>query len=456
LFLQAWDERRNLTRRIVGVQSEVRGRLDLRIERFGKRLGVLALADLDQPRHQNLPLRAARQGFRDVFRRFLQRNYPEYKIAELSTEANLEQSLSPVYPRALLRQGASAWAAIAAPADGLQVDGVLSFGLIWLDYLRRREPDLAIRGLVLYLPAAHAKTTCLRLRYLNTEVAQYQAFVYSEDDLESPIDLDDYGNLDTHLEPCRRRLRSGIDGTIQRLCTIPGVERLDRGDGELSLRVHGLEFARTAGDRLLIGIDTKRETRASNGTDAERIAIELARLRNPYAVDRWNPLYQRSRELWLESQVRAELSEIDATLLPERVYGQVPAFAATDRGILDLLAVDTESRLVILELKASEDIHLPLQALDYWMRVHWHLDRGDFQRNGYFPGIELRRDPPRILMISPALEVHPTNERILRYFSSSIDVEHIGVCIEWQKKLKVMFRVKRQCPSISFRASGTH
>jgi hypothetical protein len=446
LSLHAWDDRRNLMRRVVGIESASRGRLDLRIERFAKRAGTLALADLAQPRNQSLPLRAARREFRDVFRRFLRRQFAGYKIADLSTEANLEETLSPVYPRALLRDGAGAWAAIAAHNDAGQADGVLSFGLIWLDYLRRREPNLTVRGIILYLPAESAKTTCLRLRHLNTGVAEYSAFLYSEDGRECAADLRDFGNLDTRLDPCRRRLSSAIDQTVERLREIAGVESIERSDGELSLRVRGMEFARTSGGTLLAGLETKREVGASNVGEVKRLAQELARLRAPDAADRWNPLYLRNRELWLESQVRAEMSEVDATLVTERVYGQVPAFAASERGVIDLLGVDRSGRLAVIELKAAEDIHLPMQSLDYWMRVQWHSERGEFTSKGYFPGIEVRRDPPRILMISPSLEVHPTNERLLRYYSPSIDVEHVGVGIEWQKKLKVMFRVRCPCP----------
>ena len=51
------------------------------------------------------------------------------------------------------------------------------------------------------------------------------------------------------------------------------------------------------------------------------------------------------------------------------VYNQVPALSTGDRGMLDLLTLDRNARLVVLELKADEDLHLPLQALDYWMRV---------------------------------------------------------------------------------------
>jgi hypothetical protein len=169
-------------------------------------------------------------------------------------------------------------------------------------------------------------------------------------------------------------------------------------------------------------------------------AVELARLRSPDATDRRDPLYLRNPEAWLESQVRAHIQEIDASLLAAPIYGQVPAFAAADRGVLDLLAIDTSGRLAVIELKASADVHLPLQALDYWIRVMWHVEHQEFQANGYFPGRELRTEPPRLLLVSPALDFHSSNERVLRYLSPHIPVERLGVGLEWRKELKVMYR----------------
>jgi hypothetical protein len=94
----------------------------------------------------------------------------------------------------------------------------------------------------------------------------------------------------------------------------------------------------------------------------------------------------------------------------------------------------------VLELKASQDVHLPLQALDYWMRVKWHLDRGEFSAHGYFPECRLRTEPPRVLLVSPALDFHPSNERVLRFLSPAIPIERVGVGLDWRKELKVMFR----------------
>jgi hypothetical protein len=213
--------------------------------------------------------------------------------------------------------------------------------------------------------------------------------------------------------------------------------------------VRGLEFARAAGDELRFGLEHKHAaTCEAHVEEIERLAFGLARMRQAGAVDRLNPLYSRHPEAWLESQVRAFPESIDATLLPRPIYGQVPQFAAGDRGVIDLLAVDREGRLAVIEVKATQDIHLPLQALDYWMRVKWHLDRGEFTGRGYFPGIELRGDAPQLLLVAPALEYHPSNEVVLRYFSPQVQVERAGVGLEWKRDLRVMFRVSSaSCPA---------
>ena len=219
-----------------------------------------------------------------------------------------------------------------------------------------------------------------------------------------------------------------------------GVERIDRNDGATSLRVRGLEFARATDHELLFGLETRRMAGASNLAEVEQLGAEIARMRSPDAANRDNPLYSKNPEGWLESAVRANLEEIDASLLPAPVYGQVPAFTAGDRDVIDLLAADRDGRLAVVELKAQEDIHLPLQALDYWMRVRRHAARSEFGPAGYFPGIHLRDTPPRLILVAPALDFHPSNELVLRYLSSDIQVQRIGVGLEWRKRLKVMFR----------------
>ena len=206
--------------------------------------------------------------------------------------------------------------------------------------------------------------------------------------------------------------------------------------------MNGLEFARAFGDNLLFGLDHKHAAGSeAHLREIERLARGLAAMRCPDAVDRHNPLYTRHPEAWLEARIRGDIDSVDAALRPTPIYSQVPQFAAGERGIMDLLAVDRDGRLAVIEIKADQDIHLPLQALDYWMRVKWHLDRGEFAGRGYFPGVGLRAEPPRLLLVAPALDWHPSNEALLRYFAPAVPVERLGIGIEWKRDLKVMFRL---------------
>ncbi|HSW49174.1 MAG TPA: hypothetical protein VLH09_03320, partial [Bryobacteraceae bacterium] len=244
-------------------------------------------------------------------------------------------------------------------------------------------------------------------------------------------------------EPFRdaaRNLAAPILQWIERLALVPHVEQVARPGGAVSLRVRGLEFARAEGNQLRFGVTESILAGETDLVRIERLARELARLRSPEAPDRENPLYRTHAECWLESQLRRHLEDLEPSLLPSPVYGQVPAFAAGERGVLDLLAVERTGRLTVLEVKASQDLHLPLQALDYWLRVKWHLEREEFRSRGYFPGIELKQEAPRLLLIAPSLEFHPTTETILRYFSPAVPAERVGLGVEWRRGLKVAFR----------------
>ncbi|MGB9459233.1 MAG: hypothetical protein WCB12_24530 [Bryobacteraceae bacterium] len=439
LTLQAWDRTRNLTRRVTGVGEASAGRLEMAVERFARREGRMYLLDLARRSGAEMGRRSGRLVFRERFRLFLRRQFPEWTLAELSTEPNLEHSLSPAFPRAFLRHGQHAWAAIACPPEG-DAAGVVSFGLIWLAYLRRRERRVTVEGLALYLPQGHEGAAALRLLCLDPTAARFELFRYSGEDFVAPVDPRDHGNLDTRLEPFRRPA-PGAAARWQGIAALPGVEQVVKSGGRVGLRVRGLEFAELDGEDLSFGLGQRHPAGEHDVAAIERVAEELERVRSPQSADRDHPLYRQYPEAWLESQARAHIQILDATLRPEPVYGQVPAFAGGERGILDLLAVNHAGRLAVVELKASADLHLPLQALDYWIRVKWHLDRREFGPAGYFPGVELDPSPPRLLLVAPSLEFHPATETILEFFSPAIDVERVGIGVEWRKGLQVMFRL---------------
>ena len=108
--------------------------------------------------------------------------------------------------------------------------------------------------------------------------------------------------------------------------------------------------------------------------------------------------------------------------------------------MLDLLTVTRSGRLAVLELKADDSLHLPLQALDYWSRVRQLQGEHAFQKHGYFPGITLSDEPPLLYLVAPALRIHPSSDVVLRHLSSEVQWEVIGLNEDWRKRRKVILR----------------
>jgi hypothetical protein len=179
-------------------------------------------------------------------------------------------------------------------------------------------------------------------------------------------------------------------------------------------------------------------------------------------------LFRLQPERWLEARLRDGIAELLPGLRQDLLYSQVPALSGGDRGMLDLLTLDRNGRLAVIEVKANEDLHLPLQALDYWIRVRaLNDDRipaagnaggralSAFERQGYFAGAEVSPLAPRLLLAGPALRIHPANEPVLKYFSPQVEWELIAVSEHWRRELKVVFR-KRPPAVGQTLAGGSH
>jgi hypothetical protein len=139
-----------------------------------------------------------------------------------------------------------------------------------------------------------------------------------------------------------------------------------------------------------------------NEVELKQLVINLQNFRNPLGSETRHPLYRAKSGRWLQSIVQQDVTRVDVSLLPEQVCEQVFAQTAGQHGILDLLGITRAGRLAILELKATEDLDLPLQAADYWSRIRRHQQAGDLACYGYFPGVQLQPAPPLVYLIAPA------------------------------------------------------
>jgi len=297
------------------------------------------------------------------------------------------------------------------------------------------------------------------MAHLDRAAAKFQLFELDErEDSLAELDAADRGNLATRLVHCwdetaaRRRFAASID-RITSLC--PEAEIAVLSSAEIAFRLHGLEFARArlAADGFRNQQEIVFGAGAAQSTLAEDNAAEFATLLNRLrevrqgAGPRDHPCWRMLPERWLESLVIKNVTTLDERLAPSPVYSQVPAFSAADRAMIDVLAATREHRPAVLELKTEEDIHLPLQGLDYWARVHWHHARGEFTRFGYFPGLELAPASPLLILVAPAFHIHPATDALLRFLPPEIDWTLAAIDERWREQLRVLFRKRSRKPA---------
>ena len=314
-----------------------------------------------------------------------------------------------------------------------------------MDGVRCHRAKKVITGLKIFVPDKRAATTLHRLAWMDSRSAQWE--VYETGDDVRRCDPADVGNLRTSLAPAEGPIlhSPSVERWIELIEALsPVIDRRGGSDGFRFWSVRGFPFARETTRGVVFGIG-RAETPLEEQTFAqlERLVSKLLRWRCPESPDPQHPFYRMWPERWLQSLLLRQIARLGYELIPGAVYEQVPAVSGTERGVMDLLTLNSQGRLVVVELKASEDIHLPLQALDYWVRVHWHQQRSEFDRHRYFAGRVLSPEPPLLLLVSPALQFHSACETVLRYFAPAIEAVRIGLAESWREELQVVFRSAR-------------
>jgi hypothetical protein len=477
--LQLWSEERNIVRRVSAAieRGALRDRmLRLTVQRFGQtRPGSLEIL-ADRDRRTPSTREATRVRYLKALERVMLRGggsgdaWGEWKAEGFRTAMDLEKSFGPAYARGSLVHGNQAWAVIAVNAEETQatVDGILTLGVLWLAHCRENAGGRRLyRGLRLIVPRGMATLTASRLPWMNADAAQWELWEFDEktEELEQK-DTADHGNLATRLvhapnEAAARERFAEAAARVMALVPEPMravVEQRVRSGAEMAFLLHGLEFARVrmgyAGQsfnrvqEITFGAGANETPLTDENAGELRELVERLFERREAGGDKRDALYRMQPERWLESELRRDVSLIDARLDRAHVYTQVPAFAASDRGMLDVLSVDRDGRLAVIELKADEDLHLALQGLDYWVRVRWHHRQnpdaasglGEFQIHGYFGGVRLAEGDPRLYLVAPALRVHPATDVVLRYLSPRVDWVLVALDERWRRQIKVVWR----------------
>jgi len=459
-LLHLWSSERNVVRRVL--DAELKGTtLRLQVQRMGQSRPTRL--DFCRDRDQRSPAarRTARRAYEPRLRRALERNFPGWTVVRLTTGMDLERSFGPAYLRGWMRQGQRALAIVGVNEQETQstVDGALTCGILWLEACRLSQQERrVVEGLVLVVPKGGATLTAQRVAHLHATAAKWHLNEFDQrEDTLVRLETGDRGNLATRLvravdeEQALERFAESI-ARIREI--LPTAEVVVLSPATISFRRCGLEFAQARvahdprnfqiGEEIVFGLGPEErvldERNEAQFADLVRLAAAVRHKDGPknHALWRMHP------ERWLESLAGDNIAALDGRLRADCVYRQVPAFSAADRAMIDILAATRDGRLAVIELKADEDIHLPLQGLDYWSRVAWHQSRGEFAKFGYFPGREISLEKPLLMLVAPALRVHPSTDTILRYFSPEIEWELLGIDERWREDLRVVFRKRAE------------
>jgi hypothetical protein len=452
-LLHLWSDERNTVRRVLEVE-ERGGVLRLAVLRFGQSRPSRMEICRDCDRRPATAKQMIRTAYQQRLRHTLARHFPEFTLARITSAVDLERSFGPVYSRGVLRRGRSAFAFLGVNAEETQssVDAALTFGILWLNSCRESLTDLQVEGLKLLVPVGHAAVVRERISHLDRSAAKWQLYELNEREEElEQLDTADRGNLATRLVRCcdeaaaREHFAASID-RIKSIC--PEVEVAVLSSSEMGFRLRGLEFARARvaaegfrnRQEIVFGSGAGESILSfQNAAEFENLVNQLAQVRRP-GGPRDHPCWRMHPEGWLESLAVQDISTLDDRLVAAPVYSQVPAFSAGDRAMIDVLAATRDGRLVVVELKTDEDIHLPLQGLDYWARVEWHHARGEFSRFGYFPGAELAPASPLLILVAPAFHIHPATDSLLRFLGPEIEWTLAAIDEHWRDQVRVVFR----------------
>jgi hypothetical protein len=445
-LLRLWSAEYNLTRRVLAITNHSEQCLTLAVERFGRskpdRLEFVRV-NFDRSARE-----LARQAFCERLRRILAEQFPDETVESLTVSPDLEHSLSGNYVRGILRRGSAEWAVLGVGDDESAdtIENSLTFAVLWLERARQSSRRGIIAGLRIILPKGGTRVVAQRVGALHPQLALE---LYERDPIREVLERVDprsTGNIDSWIVPHREaqllldRARAALESVIelapQAISLHPSV-----ASAEVLLRFRGLAFVKWDDGHIFFGTNERRdELTAASWPALKHLVRELEIHRHPLATDTRHPLYRAQPERWLEASVRADVTRVDAQLDPRFAYSQVFANAGGEHGILDLLGVTRSGRLAILELKATEHIHLALQAAGYWRHVLHHLEQGDLSRYGYFPGVQLQAARPLVYLVAPALRFHPATDELLRYLAPEVDVVRVGLAENWRCGVRVVMR----------------
>jgi hypothetical protein len=382
---------------------------------------------------------------------------PTLRIVSSTAGARRSTSLRSGYARLVLAwRGMTVLAAAVSALETQQtIDGIVELALVWAArFNQRSEPQSRATELWVMIPRGRARTVMERLTLITTSHIGVRMRCIEIDETDDSLTFVGIAAQMELLALRPRRLRwprqmrstedtRSLSGRILALAPdLIEVREMNISRGERFM-IHGLEFARWSRDPrrgLWFGVDQWKQLSDDNFEELALLVQELEQRRSATSSNRRHAYYRLREEAWLESVIRRDITAFDPCLNEGFVYSQVPAWRDDERSVLDVLTIDRRGRLVILEIKASEDPMLPLQGLDYWMRVEQARRQRQFEARGLFSGVEIADASPLLYLVSPRLRFHRTFADLSRCLANEAETWRVSVNSNWRAGLKILSR----------------
>lgn len=375
------------------------------------------------------------------------------KVERVSLSAGARRSEPGRYARIILRRGRESVAVTGAVValGAHDVDALLTSALLWWSNPRTHKARPQKLWLVVSadLADAAAQRVALLRGGLRRDIEIFQADEARE--TLTPVAAPALEELLRAAPAFHAPARRALSETAARIIALApeAVDVVHARHGE-TLRYHGLAFARV---RRLLGREhvwfgaggavKRRVLSQENWRELAKLVEDLIEHRRADAPDRRHALYASAPEAWLESILRRDIRQLDPGLIVSPLHTQLRVArdgAARSARPLDLLALRRDGRLVVVELKVSEDAALALQGADYWRRVAAHHRAGHIARARLFGDAVMSAEPPLVYAVAPLLRFHRSFAALARALTPELEMYRFDISEDWRAGVRVARR----------------
>lgn len=348
-----------------------------------------------------------------------------------------------------------------APLEPGQVDAMLSSALVW--HGRALEASVGpVCAARLWLVVETNCSDAMRQRVaLLREELRRRITLYEMDEERRRLTIVPQLTTDelwAHRPPgLPRFVERPLSEVAERIVSL-APEAIDavRGRHGETLRFHGLPFARVRRvmnhEHVWYGASGARRRRLlceDSEADWTRLIEELKEHRRAHEdkqdPNRHHAFYRAAPEAWLESMLRRDITRLDPGLVIAPLHAQFRAQRVGQRSHarpVDLLALRRDGRLVVIELKVSEDREHVLQGADYWRRVEAQRRCGRLSDARLFGDARIMDAPPLVYLVAPTLRFHRAFDLLARSVSREIEMYRFDLNENWRAGVQVMRRAR--------------